>query len=258
MYLPALEPSNNRKSLAGITEEQSSRRKSTINQTFNKEKEVRDKEESRSKFMQPMLNLGKENSQLSIKEHEEPVGDQAVPQTSPGAVDTRAQSSNKIDSSSNSPPKPPKDLQRNNRARVTFLFAEKSRGAESPGKQSQILSPNGKSHKSFKSSLSGIMELEAPKQSNRDGKSKQNISQRGSNKSIFFSNPMISENFDLKPSLRNIPSNFVRKRKDKGLDYTRIEFPKFGLVLEDDPYKKEFQNKLDRLKQLTTNALVGF
>lgn len=241
MYLPALEPSNNRgKSLAGITEEQSSKNKS-LNKTANFNHEAEEEKKGSAKFQLARM-LSKANSQLSINEHDEKDVFPAPAEVSP----TKNATSSEKDNQTLSPGKRPQG--RNNKAKVTFLFAEGSKIPDSPGKQS-VMSPNGKSFKSMKSSLSGIIELDAPKPFN-DAKSRHTISKKGSAKSIFFNNSLeIVEN---KHSLQNVPSGFKRNQRDKGADYTRIEFPNFGLILEDDPYKKEFQNKLDRLKQLTT------
>lgn len=242
MYLPALELSNNRgKSLAGITEEQSSKNKSP-NKTANFNLDVEEEKKSSAKFQLARM-LSKANSQLSINEHEEKDVFPAPAEVSP----TKNATSSDKDNQTLSPGKKPQG--RNNKAKVTFLFAEGSKIPDSPDKQS-IMSPNGKSFKSMKSSLSGIIELDAPKPFH-DAKSKHSISKKGSAKSIFFNNSLeIVEN---KHSLQNVPaSGFKRNQRDRGMDYTRIEFPNFGLILEDDPYKKEFQSKLDRLKQLTT------
>lgn len=244
MYFPALDPSTkDGKSLAGITEEQSSKNKSP-NKTANFKDDNLEDQKSPAKFQLARM-LSKANSQLSINEHEEKEGFPAQPEISPAK---NATSSDK-DNQTLSPGKRPQG--RTNKAKVTFLFAEGPKMPDSPGKQS-VMSPH-KSFKSMKSSLSGIMEMDAPKPY-IDLKSRNSISKKGSAKSIFFNNS--HEAAENQHSLKNVPAAFKRNQ-NRGLDYTRIEFPNFGLILEDDPYKKEFQNKLDRLKQLTTaNASV--
>lgn len=244
MYLPALDPSNKEgKSLAGITEEQSSKNKSP-NKTANFKDDNLEDRKSPAKFQLARM-LSKANSQLSINEHEEKEGFPAQPEVSPAIKPPSSDKDNQTLSPGKRPPG------RTNKAKVTFLFADGPKIPDSPGKQS-VMSPH-RSFKSMKSSLSGIIEMDAPKPY-IDLKSRNSISKKGSAKSIFFNNS--HEAAESQHSLKNVPVAFKRSQ-NRGLDYTRIEFPNFGLILEDDPYKKEFQNKLDKLKQLTTaNASV--
>jgi hypothetical protein len=259
MHLPSMDPLLTKKSLADITEEQSSKRKSTMNQTMIQGKGIRDGTLASPSSHKDGPVLVTANSQLSINEMDEHLESELNPSQNFPNVPESLHLSNK-DNCSSSQSKL-KDVVRENKARVTFLFAEQSNVGERLDKVSyNLVSPTIMSHKSFKSSLSGIAEIEAPNKHLPGRRSKPSLSKQGSNRSIGLHTSMnLNESKPIPSPRTHTPSGFQRRRKDnRGLDYTRIEFPKFGVVLEDDPYKKEFQNKLDKLKQLTSaGGIVG-